>query len=126
MPNARRLARWWLVIGPLLVIEAWSLGARRYARRPPLDHFNYQNDELYCEGIPARELAEKYGTPLYVYSKATLLHHYRQIRDAFAPIDPTICYSIKSLERFYMPPRATEVTSGGESPRRNTRSSRSV
>jgi diaminopimelate decarboxylase len=61
-----------------------------------MDHFNYKNDELYCEDISARELAEKFGTPLYVYSKATFLRHYRQIAEAFAPIHPTICYSIKS------------------------------
>jgi diaminopimelate decarboxylase len=61
-----------------------------------MDHFNYKNGELYCEDIPARELAERFGTPLYVYSKNTFLRHYRQIAEAFAPINPTICYSIKS------------------------------
>ncbi|MFT3785681.1 MAG: diaminopimelate decarboxylase [Tepidisphaeraceae bacterium] len=67
-----------------------------------MDHFNYRNDELYCEDIPARELAERFGTPLYVYSKATLLHHYRQIAQAFAPIKPTICYSIKSCGNLHI------------------------
>ncbi len=67
-----------------------------------MDYFNYKNDELYCEDIPARELAAKFGTPLYVYSKATLLRHYRQIADAFAPVKPTICYSIKSLGNLHI------------------------
>jgi diaminopimelate decarboxylase len=67
-----------------------------------MDYFNYKNDELYCEEIPARELAEKFGTPLYVYSKATLLRHYRQVADAFAPVNPTICYSIKSLGNLHI------------------------
>jgi diaminopimelate decarboxylase len=67
-----------------------------------MDHFNYKNGELHCEEVPARELAEKFGTPLYVYSKATLLRHYRQVRDAFAPIHPTICYSIKSLGNLHV------------------------
>ena len=67
-----------------------------------MDYFNYKNDELYCEDIPARQLAEQFGTPLYVYSKATLLRHYRQIADAFAPVKPTICYSIKSLGNLHI------------------------
>lgn len=85
-----------------------------------MDHFNYKNDELFCEGVSARELAEKYGTPLYVYSKATLLHHYRQIRDAFAPINPTVCYSIKSLGNLHICKMLAaegcgfDVTSAGE------------
>jgi diaminopimelate decarboxylase len=67
-----------------------------------MDHFNYRGDDLFCEDIPAAELAEKFGTPLYVYSKATLLRHYKQIADAFAPINPTICYSIKSLGNLHI------------------------
>src|SRR5688572_16356182 len=63
---------------------------------PPMDFFTYKNGELYCENVPAARIAEEVGTAVYVYSKATLLHHYRQIRDAFAPLNPTICYSIKS------------------------------
>ena len=85
-----------------------------------MDHFHYQNDELYCEGLPARELAERFGTPLYVYSKATLLHHYRQVAGAFAPISPTICYSIKSLGNLHICKMLAaegcgfDVTSAGE------------
>ncbi len=85
-----------------------------------MDHFNYRNDELYCEDIPAAALAERFGTPLYVYSKATLLHHYRQIASAFAPVDPTICFSIKSLGNLHICRLLAsegcgfDVTSGGE------------
>lgn len=61
-----------------------------------MDFFNYRNNELYCEDVPAAELAEKYGTPLWVYSKKTLLHHLKQIQTAFADVDPVICYSVKS------------------------------
>jgi diaminopimelate decarboxylase len=42
------------------------------------------------------ELARRYGTPLYVYSRKTLLDHYRKIRDAFRRIRPLICYSMKA------------------------------
>src|SRR3954453_20776809 len=61
-----------------------------------MDHFNYKNGELYCEDVPAEKIAKDVGTPVYVYSKATFLHHYRQIRDAFAELNPTICFSTKS------------------------------
>ncbi len=85
-----------------------------------MDYFNYKNGELYCEGVPAAELAAKCGTPLYVYSKATLLHHYRQVADAFAPLKPTICYSIKSNGNLSLCKTLAaegcgfDVTSGGE------------
>src|SRR5205085_1264673 len=62
-----------------------------------MDFFNYRNGELYCEDVPAERIAREVGTPAYVYSKATLLHHYRQIAEAFAPLKPTVCYSVKSL-----------------------------
>ena len=39
----------------------------------PMDHFHYRDGQLYCEDIPVAELAEKYGTPLYVYSQAAFL-----------------------------------------------------
>jgi diaminopimelate decarboxylase len=61
-----------------------------------MDFFNYKNNELYCEDVPAEKIAAAVGTPVYVYSKATLLHHYRQLKDAFAPVNATICYSVKS------------------------------
>ncbi len=89
-----------------------------------MDHFTYRHGELHCEGVPASTLAEAHGTPLYVYSKATLLHHYRQIADAFAELDegggPTICYSIKSNGNLAVCKLLVEagcgmdVTSGGE------------
>ena len=61
-----------------------------------MDYFTYKNGQLHCENVPASVLAQTYGTPLFVYSKATLLRHYRQVAEAFAEVDPTICYSIKS------------------------------
>jgi diaminopimelate decarboxylase len=61
-----------------------------------MDFFNYKDNELYCEDIPAEKIAREVGTPAYVYSKATFLHHYHQIAEAFASLHPTVCYSIKS------------------------------
>ena len=85
-----------------------------------MDHFNYKNGQLFCENVPAETIAREVGTPAYVYSKATLLHHYRQIADSFAPIDPTICFSIKSSGNIHLCRVLAEagcgfdVTSGGE------------
>jgi diaminopimelate decarboxylase len=85
-----------------------------------MDFFNYKNGELYCEDVPAEQIAREVGTPVYVYSKATFLHHYRQIRDAFAPLNPTVCYSIKSCGNINICKVLAnegcgfDVTSGGE------------
>ena len=61
-----------------------------------MDYFHYQNAQLYCEEVPVRELAERFGTPLWVYSKRTILHHYNQLVKAFAELKPLICYSVKA------------------------------
>lgn len=61
-----------------------------------MDYFHYQNNELFCEEVPVAELAKEFGTPLWVYSKRTLLHHVRQIQTAFAAVDPVLCYSVKA------------------------------
>lgn len=61
-----------------------------------MDHFAYRNRTLYCEEVPVPVLAEKYGTPLFVYSRATLLHHLTQLQNAFAEVKPLICYSVKT------------------------------
>jgi len=61
-----------------------------------MDHFAYKNGELFCEDIAAEAIARSAGTPCYVYSQQTLLDHYDRLAAAFAPLDPMICYSIKS------------------------------
>ncbi len=61
-----------------------------------MDHFAYSDGRLYCENVPVEAVAEAAGTPVYLYSKATLRDHYRKLAAAFAPLDPLICFSIKS------------------------------
>jgi diaminopimelate decarboxylase len=61
-----------------------------------MHHFHYQQDELYCEGIPLRKLAEAVGTPCYVYSHATLRQHFAVFDEAFAGVPHLICFSAKS------------------------------
>src|SRR5438128_11369606 len=85
-----------------------------------MDHFHYRNRVLHCEEVPVAALAEAYGTPLWVYSKATLLHHLGELQRAFADVQPLICYSIKtnpnvSICRLMREAGAGfDVTSGGE------------
>ncbi len=85
-----------------------------------MDHFSYRQHRLYCEDVSVRQLAEEYGTPLYVYSKATLLHHLGQIQKAFAAVAPLICYSLKTNGNLHLCRLMAEagagfdVTSGGE------------
>ncbi|MCE9532995.1 MAG: diaminopimelate decarboxylase [Planctomycetes bacterium] len=85
-----------------------------------MDHFTYRNRILHCEDVPVAELAAKYGTPLFIYSQATLLENLKEIQTAFAPAAPTICYSIKTngnthIARLMVNNGAgCDVTSGGE------------
>jgi diaminopimelate decarboxylase len=85
-----------------------------------MDFFDYKNGRLYCEGVPAETIAAEVGTPVYVYSKATLLRHYRQIANAFSPLKATICYSVKSCGNIHIcrllarEGSGFDVTSGGE------------
>jgi diaminopimelate decarboxylase len=51
---------------------------------------------LHCEAIPISSLAEKFGTPLYVYSTAAIRERVQSFRTAFREIDHTICYSVKA------------------------------
>ena len=61
-----------------------------------MDHFTYRNGELHCEDVAVSAIAAETGTPVFVYSTATLLHHFRALADAFAEVDPLICYSVKA------------------------------
>ena len=61
-----------------------------------MDFFNYQGSSLYAEGVAVSQLAEQYGTPLYVYSRKTLERHYRAYDDALAAQDHLICYAVKA------------------------------
>ena len=85
-----------------------------------MDFFRYKNGELYCEDVPAEKIARDVGTACYVYSKATFLHHYHQIAQAFAPLNATVCYSVKScgniniLKFLADEGCGFDVTSGGE------------
>ncbi|MGO2088505.1 MAG: diaminopimelate decarboxylase [Oceanisphaera sp.] len=62
-----------------------------------MDYFNYQEDgRLYGEACDLTRLAEQHGTPLYVYSRATLERHWHAFDSACADIDHLICYAVKA------------------------------
>src|SRR5947208_2380010 len=85
-----------------------------------MDYFSYRDGQLCAEDVPVQALAEKYGTPLWIYSQRTLLHHLGELQKAFAPAKPLICYSIKTNANLaigrLMREHGTgfDVTSGGE------------
>ncbi len=61
-----------------------------------MDHFEYRGGELHCEDVAIAELAETYGTPLYVYSRATLERHWHAFDSALAGHDHLVCYAVKA------------------------------
>lgn len=61
-----------------------------------MDFFNYRNGQLFAEDLPVQQLAEEFGTPLYVYSRATLERHYRAYAEPLAGQPHLICYAVKA------------------------------
>ena len=61
-----------------------------------MNHFNYQNGELFAEQVPLRQIAERYGTPCYVYSRATLERHWCAFDNAFGRHPHLICFAVKA------------------------------
>jgi diaminopimelate decarboxylase len=58
--------------------------------------FSYKNGSLYCEDVELATLAAEYGTPLYVYSAATILDHYRRLDAALAGVNHEVAYAVKA------------------------------
>jgi len=58
--------------------------------------FEYKDGQLHAEGVSAQELAKQYGTPLYVYSAATLRRHFQAFDSAFDGLPHLTCYSVKA------------------------------
>ncbi len=61
-----------------------------------MHHFHYAGPDLHCEGVSLATLVKRFGTPLYVYSQATLTDHYRRLDTAMAALDHQICFAVKS------------------------------
>ena len=61
-----------------------------------MDFFVYRDGELHVEDLPLSQLAWQFGTPTYVYSRATLERHYRAFDEAFAAVPHQVCYAVKA------------------------------
>ncbi len=61
-----------------------------------MDHFHYQHGELFAENVALTAIAEQYGTPSYIYSRATLERHWRAFDDAFSGQSHLVCYAVKA------------------------------
>jgi diaminopimelate decarboxylase len=82
--------------------------------------FLYKNGELYCEGVPVRSVAQRVGTPFYLYSSNTLASHVRAFASAFSGVPHLICFALKSnstsavLRLLGREGAGADIVSGGE------------
>ncbi len=82
--------------------------------------FKYRSGELFAEDVPVRGLAEKYGTPLFIYSYKTLLRHFRAYDEAFNDYPHIICFAVKAnsntaiLRVFSKQGGGADIVSAGE------------
>ena len=58
--------------------------------------FHYRDHKLFCEDADLAQIAEAYGTPLYVYSQHTMLDHFQRLNAALKGLDHEICYAVKA------------------------------
>jgi diaminopimelate decarboxylase len=86
-----------------------------------MDHFQLRNCELYCEDVPLAEIAANVGTPVYVYSTATMCRHVAALREGLAGLaDPLIAYAVKAnpnsgvIATLAKSGLGADVVSGGE------------
>ncbi len=61
-----------------------------------MDYFNYQNKQLYAENVAVADIAKQFGTPCYIYSRATLERHWLAFDNALAGIKHVVCYAVKA------------------------------
>jgi diaminopimelate decarboxylase len=82
--------------------------------------FRYKKGALHAEGVPLAALAEKYGTPLYVYSHATLVRHIRAYEKAYGGFPHIVCFAVKAnsnaalLRLLAREGAGADIVSGGE------------
>ncbi len=85
-----------------------------------MHYFEYKSDELYCENVPISRICDELGTPIFVYSRATLERHLRIFQEPFSKVDHLICYSMKAcsnlaiLRVFANLSAGMDIVSGGE------------
>lgn len=61
-----------------------------------MEAFNYRDGELFAEGVALSALAQRFGTPTYVYSRAHIEGQYRAYADALAGMPHLVCFAVKA------------------------------
>jgi diaminopimelate decarboxylase len=95
--------------------SAWSVDPATFT-----PGFSYRGAQLYCEGVSVTQVARKFGTPAYLYSRASIEQAYRRMDSAFGTLPHTICYAIKAnsnlgiLRVFAALGSGFDIVSGGE------------
>jgi diaminopimelate decarboxylase len=85
-----------------------------------MNHFHYQDEQLYCEETPVAAIAAEVGTPFYLYSHRTLEHHFRVFDSAFVEVPHITCFAVKAnsntaiLRLFVGAGGGLDLVSGGE------------
>ncbi len=85
-----------------------------------MHHFIYKDNELYCESVAISDIAREVGTPFYLYSSATLTHHFNTFDKSFGELPHLTCFAVKScsnlavLRLFSTLGAGADIVSGGE------------
>ncbi len=85
-----------------------------------MNDFQYRDSELHCEQVPLAEIARKAGTPCYIYSRNTLLRHFRAFDQAFSAVPHLTAFAVKAnsnpalLRLFTREGGGADIVSGGE------------
>jgi diaminopimelate decarboxylase len=103
--------------------QAGSASRRSGAAIDPASYtpgFSYRGSRLFCEGVPVEQVAERFGTPAYLYSRTSIEQAYRRMNSAFGVLPHTICYAMKAnsnlsiLRIFAKLGAGFDIVSGGE------------
>jgi diaminopimelate decarboxylase len=85
-----------------------------------MHHFQYKRNNLFAEAVPIQEIVSQVGTPCYIYSRATLEHHFKVFDQAFSKISHLTCYALKAnanlalLSLFAGLGGGADIVSGGD------------
>lgn len=85
-----------------------------------MNDFIFKDNELYCESIPVKKIAEEVGTPFYLYSLATIKRHFKAFNESSKVMDSIVCFSVKAnsniaiLNVLFKLGWGADIVSGGE------------
>lgn len=79
-----------------------------------MDHFNYKNGELFAEDVAVTKLATQFGTPLYIYSAATITRHFTIMAEHLTGLNNLICFAVKSNSNFAVIKTLAQLGAGAD------------